>query len=134
MPVSVEARELNLKYARATRELNLVPFAPEADCVTIRPPRPLGLLNLPIITLDLANMACYMAKMDFFQVEKSVANMNVAEFVCGRITFGRYCLWPIWYGSLTFTPGQLPSRHLPRTFTVKTKSSATYLAAILYST
>ena len=38
LPVSVEARELNLKYARATGELNLGPFAPAAECVTTRPP------------------------------------------------------------------------------------------------
>ena len=40
LPISVEARELNLKYARATGELNPGLFAPAAECVTTRPPRP----------------------------------------------------------------------------------------------
>ena len=49
LPASVEARELNLKYARATRELNSGPFAPAAECVTTRPPRLLGAFYAPII-------------------------------------------------------------------------------------
>ena len=39
LPAIVEARELNLKYARATGKLNPGPFAPAAECVTTRPPR-----------------------------------------------------------------------------------------------
>ena len=41
LPAGVEARELNLKYARATGELNLGPFASAAKCVITRPPMPL---------------------------------------------------------------------------------------------
>ena len=37
LPINVEARELNLKYARATGELNPGPFAPAAECITDRP-------------------------------------------------------------------------------------------------
>ena len=43
LPACVEARELNLKYARATGELNPGPFAPAAECVTTRPPRPVDI-------------------------------------------------------------------------------------------
>ena len=36
LPARVEARELNLKYARATGELNPGPFAPATESVTTR--------------------------------------------------------------------------------------------------
>ena len=39
VPASVEARELNLKYARLTGELNPGPFPLAAECITTRPPR-----------------------------------------------------------------------------------------------
>ena len=41
LPASVEARELNLNYALATGKLNPGPFAPAAECMTTRSPRPL---------------------------------------------------------------------------------------------
>ena len=41
LPASVEARVLNLKYARVTGELNHGSFAPAAECLTTLPPRPL---------------------------------------------------------------------------------------------
>ena len=41
LPASVLARELNLKYARATGELNPGSFAPAVECVSTRPSRPL---------------------------------------------------------------------------------------------
>ena len=41
LPASVEAKELNLKYALATGELNPGPLAPAAKCITTRPTRPL---------------------------------------------------------------------------------------------
>ena len=40
LPASVETRELNLKFGRAPGELKPGPFAPAAECVTTRPPRP----------------------------------------------------------------------------------------------
>ena len=40
LPASVETQELNLKYARVTGELNPGSFAPAAECLTTRPPRP----------------------------------------------------------------------------------------------
>ena len=45
---SVEARELNLKYARATGELNPGSFDLAAECLTTRPPRPI--LDHPLKT------------------------------------------------------------------------------------
>ena len=46
LPVSVEARELNLKYARATGELISGPFILAVECITTRPPRPLCISDL----------------------------------------------------------------------------------------
>ena len=43
LPASEDARELNLKYARATGKLNSWPFAPVAECVTTRPQLPLNI-------------------------------------------------------------------------------------------
>ena len=40
LPASVEARELNLKYARTTEELNPGSFAPATEYMINRPPRP----------------------------------------------------------------------------------------------
>ena len=41
LPLSVEVRELNLRYARATGELNPGPFVLATECAITRPPRPI---------------------------------------------------------------------------------------------
>ena len=51
LPTSVEAQELNLKYALVTEELNPGPFTPAAKFLTTRRPRPLTDLRVQICKL-----------------------------------------------------------------------------------
>ena len=50
--------------------------------------------NLIVADFDLVDIVCCVSEIDFLQVEKSVANIDMVEFVCGR-----YGLWPISYRS-----------------------------------
>ena len=40
--------------------------------------------NLYVADFDLTNMVCNVIEMDIFQVKKSKADMDMAEFVCGK--------------------------------------------------
>ena len=39
---------------------------------------------LSVVDFDLANMVCYVTEMDILQVDQSVADMDMAEYVCGQ--------------------------------------------------
>ena len=49
LSASVEAQELNLNCTRATGKLNSGPFAPAAECVTTRPPRPIVITLVSVL-------------------------------------------------------------------------------------
>ena len=111
LPVSEEARELNLKYARATRELNPGPFALADECITTRPPRPQDMFGLTVNVLDvrsqMADVKSQMSTM-VLQIKKMKESQRLLAKRLTRDRNAKQSSWP----AILSIPARLQSTRL----------------------